>query len=93
MFWNSQNSGKRLKYRALIESGFSANTLWPRSVITNTALRGDSNNNAFLLKDYVEKNDVTKNKNYKINEKHRQYIKDLKNNSWQEIVFDNIKIQ
>lgn len=52
-----------------------------------------SNNNAFLLKDYVEKNNVTKNKNYKINEKHRQYIKDLKNNSWQEIVFDNIKIQ
>lgn len=49
-----------------------------------------SYNNAFLLKDYIEKNEID---NSKIDEKHRKYIKDLKNNSWQEMVYDNFKIQ
>ncbi|APZ45101.1 hypothetical protein BW723_01775 [Polaribacter reichenbachii] len=49
-----------------------------------------SNNNAFLLKDYIEKNKI---KNYKINEKHRNYVSELENNSWQEMVFDNLKIK
>lgn len=49
-----------------------------------------SDNNAFLLKDYIEKNELD---DYKINEKHRKYIRDLKNNSWQETVYDNFKIQ
>lgn len=49
-----------------------------------------SDNNAFLLKDYIEKNKIN---NYKIDKKHKKYIRDLKNNSWQEMVFDNLKIE
>ncbi|WP_397447404.1 DUF4173 domain-containing protein [Polaribacter sp. R77954] len=52
-----------------------------------------SDNNAFLLKDYVEKNKIAHKKEIKINRKHRNYMKNLQNNSWQELVFDNYKIQ
>ncbi|WP_405562737.1 DUF4173 domain-containing protein [Polaribacter sp. Asnod6-C07] len=49
-----------------------------------------SNNNVFLLKDYIVKNDI---KNLKIDEKHRLYLIDLESNSWQEMIFDNLKIK
>ena len=49
-----------------------------------------SNNNTFLLKDYIEK---TKINNSKIDEKHTKYMTDLENNSWQEMVYDNFKVQ
>ncbi len=52
-----------------------------------------SENNTFLLKDYVEKNKFTGKQAEKINIKHKNYLKDLKNNSWQEFVFDNYKIR
>lgn len=51
-----------------------------------------SDNNAFLLKDYIEKHDINRDKQQKINQKHTRYLRDLKNNSWQEMVFDNLKI-
>ena len=51
-----------------------------------------SKNNAFLLKDYIEKNEINSYKKTKINKKHTSYIRDLKNNSWQEMVYDNFKI-
>tara|TARA_R110002049_G_scaffold308014_1_gene510582 strand:+ start:39 stop:1424 length:1386 start_codon:yes stop_codon:yes gene_type:complete len=51
-----------------------------------------SNNNAFLLKDYIEKNEISSYKKTKINKKHTSYMRDLKNNSWQEMVYDNLKI-
>lgn len=52
-----------------------------------------SNNNTFLLKDYVEKNEVNPKNSSKVNEKHYEYLKDLHNNSWQEMVYDNLKIK
>lgn len=52
-----------------------------------------SNNNTFLLKDYAEKSDLPINKKYDINKRHNKYIKSLKQYSWQEMVFDNYKIQ
>lgn len=52
-----------------------------------------SNNNTFLLKDYIEKNNIDNQKRIKINMKHKTYITDLNDNSWQEFVFDNYKIQ
>ncbi|WP_439130399.1 DUF4153 domain-containing protein [Polaribacter sp.] len=52
-----------------------------------------SHNNTFLLKDYVEKHKITNQLAVKINIKHKNYLRDLKNNSWQEFVFDNFKIQ
>lgn len=52
-----------------------------------------SKNNSFLLKEYIEKNKIDTKKSIKINIKHRDYITDLRDNSWQELVFDNYKIQ
>ena len=52
-----------------------------------------SNNNTFLLKDFAEKNEITNNHKYQINNRHRIYILKLKKNTWQEMVFDNLKIK
>jgi hypothetical protein len=52
-----------------------------------------SNNNTFLLKAYVEQNKIESIKEIKINIKHRDYINDLQNNDWQEMLFDNFKIK
>ena len=52
-----------------------------------------SDNTTFLLKDYVEKNKVDPKKTISINQKHHNYLKDLENNSWQEMVYDNLKIK
>ena len=52
-----------------------------------------SDNTTFLLKDYVENNRVDPKKILSINRKHHNYLKDLENNSWQEMVYDNLKIK
>ena len=52
-----------------------------------------SNNNTFLLKDYVEKNEIINSIKININVKHAEYLEDLNNNSWQEMIYDNIKIK
>ena len=52
-----------------------------------------SNNNTFLLKDYSEKNEIKAEDERKINIKHNEYLGYLQNNSWQEMVLDNIKIR
>ncbi|MFY0629974.1 MAG: DUF4173 domain-containing protein [Flavobacteriaceae bacterium] len=52
-----------------------------------------SNNNTFLLKEYVEKNEIGYRLKAKINSKHREYLYTLRNNSWQEMLFDNLKIK
>ena len=51
------------------------------------------NNNTFLLKDYVEKNKTSINNEMNINKKHSDYIEELNENSWQEMVYDNLKIK
>ncbi len=58
-----------------------------------TYLIGLSNNNTFLLKDYVEKNEVDDLRKLNINRKHCEYIEDLNDNSWQEMLYDNFKIK
>ncbi|WP_435414691.1 DUF4153 domain-containing protein [Polaribacter aestuariivivens] len=52
-----------------------------------------SNNNTYLLKDYIENYEVSPGKERSINYKYNLYITDLKNNSWQEIVYDNFKFK
>ncbi|WP_181374500.1 DUF4153 domain-containing protein [Polaribacter aquimarinus] len=52
-----------------------------------------SYNNTFLLKDYSEKNNINKTVKYKIDEKHHDYLCLLKSNSWQETIYDNLKIK
>ena len=52
-----------------------------------------SDNNTFLLKEYAETNALFFDDEYDINKKHTNYIKDLKDNSWQEFVYDNLKIK
>ncbi len=53
-----------------------------------------SNNNALLLKEYTEKHPertlVTVQK--RVEEKYWEYLRQLKKNSWQESVYDNIKL-
>jgi hypothetical protein len=52
-----------------------------------------SNNNTFLLKDYSEKNDLNRKNKIQINIKHSDYLEYLNRNSWQEMVYDNLKIK
>ena len=52
-----------------------------------------SDNNTFLLKNYIEKNEISKSRQFNINLKHNKYLEDLQNNSWQEMVYDNFKIR
>ena len=52
-----------------------------------------SNNNVFLLKDYVEKQNIKGDTAIEINTKHSKYVRNLKENTWQELVFDNYKIK
>jgi hypothetical protein len=52
-----------------------------------------SNNNTFLLKDYAEKNEIGNSSKAEINIKHSDYLYFLNNNSWQEMLFDNLKIE
>lgn len=52
-----------------------------------------SDNNTFLLKDYIEENKVDTKKTLHINRKYNRYMTDLENNSWQEMVYDNLKIK
>lgn len=50
-----------------------------------------SDNNTFILRDYVEKHKVDTNKELAIKDKHNIYLRNLTDNSWQEMVFDNFK--
>jgi hypothetical protein len=52
-----------------------------------------SDNNTFLLKDYIKENKVDTKKTLHINRKYNRYMTDLENNSWQEMVYDNLKIK
>lgn len=52
-----------------------------------------SDNNTFLLKDYAENNTLNSEYEFDINTKHRNYINDLNDNSWQETIYDNFKIK
>ena len=52
-----------------------------------------SDNNTFLLKDYIKKNEINKSSQFNINIKHNNYIEDLQNNSWQEMVYDNFNLK
>lgn len=52
-----------------------------------------SDNNTFLLKEYVEKNEINTSNQFSINKKHTNYLKDLQNNTWQEMVYDNFKVK
>ncbi len=51
-----------------------------------------SNNNTFLLKEYTEKNQLSQKNQILVDEKHHDFVKQLNNNTWQEMQFDNFKI-
>ena len=52
-----------------------------------------SNNNTFLLKNYAKNTPLSVKKNISIDEKYNNYINKLKDHSWQELQFDNFKLQ
>ncbi|MEE9408911.1 MAG: DUF4173 domain-containing protein [Polaribacter sp.] len=52
-----------------------------------------SDNNTFILKDYAEKNEINVTNKRKIDVKHRDYLDHLQENSWQETVYNNLKIK
>lgn len=52
-----------------------------------------SNNNTFLLKEYADISTIDIQNKTKINRKYTKYIRNLKENSWQEKVYDNYKIK
>jgi hypothetical protein len=49
-----------------------------------------SNNNVILLKEYNEIHTINKKSSRKIKNKYNYYVNDLKDNNWQEIVYDNL---
>lgn len=52
-----------------------------------------SNNNTFILKNFVDNNDLDQSKTSAVNKKFKHYLKTLNSNSWQETQFDNLKIK
>ena len=52
-----------------------------------------SNNNTFLLKDYIDKNDLNVEKELAVEKKHKKYMIELINKNWQELQYDNFKIK
>jgi len=50
-----------------------------------------SNNNVSLLKEYSNNNSINNDYKLRINRKHKQFLDQLKNNSWQEMTIDNLK--
>ncbi len=52
-----------------------------------------SDNNTFLLKDYIDKNNLNVEKELAVERKHKEYLLELENNKWQEIQYDNFKIK
>lgn len=52
-----------------------------------------SDNNAFILKNYVDEHDLDRSKTSTVNNKYKNYLRKLNNNSWQEIQFDNLKLK
>lgn len=52
-----------------------------------------SNNNALLLKENVDANVILATKKQQIENKYNYYITELENNSWQEMVYDNLNFK
>ncbi|WP_296380946.1 DUF4173 domain-containing protein [Winogradskyella sp.] len=52
-----------------------------------------SNNNALLLKEESKLRVFDKKTTWKINNKHRKYVRELEKNSWQELQYDNLKLE
>lgn len=52
-----------------------------------------SNNNTFILKNYLDKKSLNQKQTRAINRKYKRYLKTLSKNTWQEIHFDNLKIK
>ncbi|BAO76616.1 DUF4153 domain-containing protein [Winogradskyella sp. PG-2] len=52
-----------------------------------------SNNNTFLLKEQVIKKDLGKDSIREINKKYNKYVYELRTNSWQELQYDNLKLE
>ncbi|MEW4922943.1 DUF4173 domain-containing protein [Algibacter sp. 2305UL17-15] len=52
-----------------------------------------SNNNTFILKNYMDEHVLDRDKVFAIQKKYKNYLNELKDNSWQEIQFDNFKIK
>lgn len=51
-----------------------------------------SNNNAFMLKQYSDEANLIGEKKVKVDKKYHNYLRELKNNNWQEFTYDNFKI-
>lgn len=52
-----------------------------------------SNNNTFILKNYLDENDLDIEKALAIEQKFKRYVLELKDNSWQEYQLDNYQIK
>ena len=51
-----------------------------------------SNNNTFLLKDYIDENNLSIEREGAVERKFKNYVIKLKDKNWQEIQFDNLKL-
>lgn len=52
-----------------------------------------SDNNTFLLKDYIDKNNLNVEKEVAVERKHKIYLLELESKKWQEMRYDNFKIK
>jgi len=51
-----------------------------------------SDNNTFILKNYIDKNNLSTKRELAVERKFKNYVIKLKDKNWQEIQFDNLKI-
>lgn len=52
-----------------------------------------SNNNTFLLKEKAEAQSLNQDNIQRIEKKYNKYVYELRNNSWQELQYDNLKLE
>ncbi|WP_299118744.1 DUF4153 domain-containing protein [uncultured Winogradskyella sp.] len=52
-----------------------------------------SNNNTFLLKEQAETKTMSQDSVQRIEEKYNKYVYELRTNSWQELQYDNLKLE
>ena len=52
-----------------------------------------SNNNTFILKDYIDQHDLNIENELLVEKKHKTYINQLKNENWQETSYDSFKLK
>ena len=76
------------------DAKISKYNLYSSEIIDMDYLLNLSNNNTFTLKEYLENgNQISLKQQLDIEKKHKEYVLQLKENKWQELIYDNLTVE